>query len=67
VAVSNADSEVYVYLGRGDGSLAPAHRVAVGTGPVDLVAADLNGDGKTDLATANDWSNSTTVLLSECR
>ena len=36
---------------------------AVGTGPIALVAGDFNGDGRTDLAVANDGSNDVSVLL----
>jgi len=36
---------------------------AVGTGPTAVEVADLNGDGKPDLVSANYGSNSVTVLL----
>ena len=35
----------------------------VGTQPAGLVAADLNGDGIPDLATANNYDNTVTVML----
>ena len=49
---NNTDNNVTVLLGAGDGSFTPAtgSPVAVGTEPEGLVAADLDGDGKTDLA-----------------
>ena len=35
----------------------------MGSGPDALVAGDFNGDGRTDLAVANDGSNDVSVLL----
>lgn len=37
--------------------------VAVGAGPASVAAADLNGDGKPDLVTANSGSGNVSVLL----
>jgi hypothetical protein len=57
VAVTNADdSTVSVLLGNGDGtfSQAPGSPIAgFNYNPVQIVAADFNGDGKPDLAVAN--------------
>jgi FG-GAP-like repeat len=36
---------------------------AVGTGPIEVVVADFNGDGKPDLAVANAGSNNISILL----
>jgi hypothetical protein len=36
---------------------------AVGSGPHAVVVADFNGDGKADIATANQLSNDVSVLL----
>jgi len=36
---------------------------AVGNGPVEVVGADFNGDGLTDLACTNYFSNTVTVLM----
>ncbi len=41
---------ILVFLGNGDGTLAPPTRYAVGTNPNYLVAGDFNNDGRTDLA-----------------
>ena len=41
----------------------PPSRNAVGAGPFAVAAADLNGDGKLDLVTANQDSNDVSVLL----
>jgi len=52
VAVGNAaSSSVSVFLGKGDGTFGSASTVAVPGGCVvaSLTAADINGDGKTDL------------------
>src|SRR5262249_38490387 len=40
-------------LGNGDGSFQDAVSLSVGSTPKALVAADLNGDGRDDLAVAN--------------
>src|SRR5262249_15168867 len=49
--------------GVGDGTFQPETRYLVGSGAVALAAADFNGDGALDLATANSASNNVTVLL----
>lgn len=45
----------------------PASRlsVAVGSGPYALVVGDFNGDGRPDLATANSYDNSVSVLIND--
>ena len=50
-------------LGNGDGTFQPQVTYAVGSEPDALVAGDFNGDGRTDLAVANDGSNDVSVLL----
>ena len=40
-------------------------RFAVGTGPGTVVIADFNGDGKPDIATANEQSGDVSVLLGD--
>ena len=55
---------VTVLLGDGTGNFtATAVSPAAGTAPNALVAADLNGDGKADLAVANFKGETVTVLL----
>src|SRR5262245_13118373 len=44
-------------------SFNPAVSYAVGSGPYDVVAADFNGDDIPDLATANYYSDTVSVLL----
>lgn len=43
---------------------APMH-FATGDGPTSVAAADLNGDGKTDLAVTNAKSDTVSVLLNQ--
>jgi len=49
----NADGGVELFLGNGDGTLQPPTLIAAGKNPVALVVKDWNGDGKLDLAVAN--------------
>lgn len=50
VSGSYESSSVTVYMGKGDGTFAAAVNYGVGIGPVSVVAADFNHDGKIDLA-----------------
>src|SRR6266513_4901807 len=54
-----------ILLGNGDGTFAPApgSPILVGDSPGFLVAADLNGDGKVDLAIPNCLSGTVSSLL----
>ena len=66
VAVANegAESEsVSVLLNRGDGRLRPRRDYATGLEPNSVAIGDLNGDGKLDLATANEDDGTVSVLL----
>ncbi len=54
---------VNVYLSNGDGTFQPAAAFSTVTpGPFAVTVADLNGDGKMDIATAN-FNGSASVLL----
>ena len=49
------DDTVSVLLGNGDGTFQPQVTYAVGSCPDAIVAGDFNGDGRIDLAVANDY------------
>jgi hypothetical protein len=63
----SSDDSVLLLIGRGDGRFRPATAgpTATGDGPIELVAADLNEDGDTDLAITNQSDDSVTVLLGD--
>ncbi|MDO7884907.1 FG-GAP-like repeat-containing protein [Hymenobacter cheonanensis] len=54
-----------VLLGNGDGTFGPVTQLSVGAGshPQDIVAADVNADGKLDLLTADFNTSAVGVLL----
>jgi hypothetical protein len=56
-------AKVTVATGRGTGEFDVASHEAVGANPRKVVAADFDGDGNPDLATANDGPNDVSVLL----
>lgn len=68
LVVSNlgvSDSVVSVLLGKGDGTFQPKVDYQVGIQPYGVTAADLNDDGKSDLATANYNDGTVSVLLNK--
>jgi len=64
---NNGDSTVTLLLGDGDGTFTQASGspYATGAGPYQIVAADFNGDGKLDLATANLTAGTVSILLQQ--
>jgi hypothetical protein len=63
VATANHESnDVSVLLGRGDGTFETQKRYYVGLGPSAIVAADLNGDAKLDLATTAGYDEVSVLL-----
>ena len=49
----NKNSDVQVLLGNGDGTFRKGVRATAGRNPVDIAAADFNGDGKLDLVVSS--------------
>ena len=60
---SGSPGSVSVLLGNGNGTFQAQQTFATGHGPDSVVAADLNGDGKTDIIVANFADNTLGVLL----
>lgn len=56
-------STVSILLGNGDGTFQPHFDYGVGTLPSSLLAADLDGDGKLDLAVSNVSDSTVSILL----
>lgn len=68
LAVANQyAANVSILLGDGAGgfSAAPNSPITVGSGPSWIVAAKLNGDGRVDLAVANQGSDTVSILLGD--
>jgi hypothetical protein len=65
VTANRSGHDVSVLLGDGTGFFQSALLFSVGalTGPRSVAIADLNGDGKNDLMTANSTSRDITILL----
>ena len=57
------DNNVSILYGIGDGTLLFVRNIAVGNGPNNAAAADLDRDGKQDLVVSNYAGNSISVLL----
>ncbi len=55
--------DISVLLGTGFGRFVSAASFATGTGSNYVVAHDLNGDGKLDVAVVNELSNTVSILL----
>jgi hypothetical protein len=60
--VAESGGKVSVLLNHGDGTFAPSVDYDAGLQPTSLVAADLDGDGKPDLAMADNFAASLFVL-----
>lgn len=65
--VQNTGRRVVVTLGSGGGTFGVQRLYASGFGPVDLAAADMDGDGDLDLVTANygNGADSVSVLYND--
>ncbi|BBL73811.1 FG-GAP-like repeat-containing protein [Methylomagnum ishizawai] len=62
MAANGWDDTVSVLPGKSDGTFLAERDFGVGHAPMDVVAGDLNGDGKPDLVTAN-WADSSVSVL----
>jgi hypothetical protein len=68
IAVANtASATVSILYGKGNGTFKPAQNLdfAANSLPVDVAAADFNGDGAPDLAVALDYANEVAVQLNK--
>ena len=63
VVGSNYPGSISILMGDGAGGFAAPVVYAVGSNPGAIVVADLNHDGKLDLAVSNTYSNSLSILL----
>jgi hypothetical protein len=54
---------VSILLSKGDGTFQPPRNFAAGAGPFSIAAGDLDGDGKTDVVTANGTDGDLSLLL----
>jgi hypothetical protein len=63
VVANDAESDVAVFLGNGDGTFGAEQLFAVGSGPNSVAVADLNEDGAPDLMVANQNDGTISVLL----
>jgi hypothetical protein len=64
VTANRESSDLSVLLGRGDGSFAKRRTLAVdefALRPVDVLLADINGDGRLDIVTANEGLGTGTI------
>jgi len=56
-------SALAIFLGRGDGTFVAGPVYTTVSLPYDITVADFNGDGRLDLAVANNGTNTVAVLL----
>ncbi len=54
---------VSLFRGNGNGTFGPRADFPTGSTPVSVATGDFNGDGNLDVATANDFENTVSVLL----
>ena len=63
LAVATSNNTVSILLGNGTGTF-PSHvQYAVPGSPVAIIHGDFNGDGKQDLATADEFTSQVSILL----
>ena len=66
LSVAAGDNSVFIFMGNGDGSFAAPTNLPDFVHPTTIAVADLNVDGKMDMAVANSGSYTLTVLLNNC-
>jgi hypothetical protein len=64
VVTDASNSDVVIFYAIGGGSFNVVPPIQVGKAPVDLASADIDGDGKQDIVTANSGDGSISLLLS---
>jgi uncharacterized protein (TIGR03437 family) len=67
LVVDGSTNAIFIYSGKGDGAFSPAVLQPVGLFPRAAAAVDLDGDDRLDLVTANDESNTVSVLLAKAQ
>jgi len=65
VCFSDTSGHIAILLGRHDGTFFVAPSITVGNIPSALATGDFNGDGKIDIAVANEGASSVTILLND--
>jgi FG-GAP-like repeat len=63
VASGTTGGTVSVLLGNGDGTFQSHVDYSLGQGPISILTADFNGDGKLDIAAANNGASTASILL----
>jgi len=63
-ALAYFDDQLVILEGDGRGGLSPVARLDTGHGPIDLAAADVDGDGDIDLGVANRLDHTVTIWVS---
>ncbi len=58
-----SSSQAVILLGNGDGTFTQGESYDIGSDPQSVAVADLNGDGKLDLAIADSFAGSIDILL----
>ena len=54
-----------ILLGQGDGTFLAQTTYPTGNNPIWIATGDFNGDGKLDLAAANESDNTVSILLGQ--
>jgi len=64
-AAATSSNSVWIVLGNGDGTFAPAQEVAVGQEPHGIQVLDVDGDGDFDIVNCNRGTNNLSLLLND--